>query len=111
MQEITPEVIAAHNLNPDESPERGLPIYSLDSGLAFEREGRMGNQAYAQTLEPRLYYVNIPYKNQDKLPVFDAALPAFSFYNFFRENRFVGADRVGDANQLTAAVTSVASSS
>jgi LPS-assembly protein len=96
----------AQNPNPDESPERGLPIYSLDSGLAFERAGRMSGQAYTQTLEPRIYYVYIPYQDQDKLPVFDAALPAFSFYNFFRENRFVGADRVGDANQLTAAVTS-----
>ncbi len=94
------------NTGVDESPDRGLPIYSLDSGLAFERTGRIGDQAYTQTLEPRIYYVYIPYKNQDNLPVFDAALPAFSFYNFFRENRFVGADRVGDANQLTAAVTS-----
>ena len=94
------------NISSDESPDRGLPIYSLDSGLAFEREGRVGGQAYAQTLEPRIYYVNIPYKNQDSLPVFDAAIPAFSFYNFFRENRFTGADRVGDASQVTAAVTS-----
>ena len=94
------------NTSADDSPVRGLPIYSLDSGLAFEREGRAGGQAYAQTLEPRIYYVYIPYKNQDKLPVFDAALPAFSFYNFFRENRFTGADRVGDANQVVAAVTS-----
>ena len=94
------------NTSTDESPARGLPIYSLDSGLAFEREGRLGDQAYTQTLEPRVYYIYIPYKNQDSLPVFDAALPAFSFYNFFRENRFTGADRVGDANQLIAAVTS-----
>jgi LPS-assembly protein len=94
------------NTGTDESPDRGLPIYSLDSGLALEREGRFRGQAYAQTLEPRVYYVYIPYKNQDSLPVFDAALPAFSFYNFFRENRFVGADRVGDANQVTAAITS-----
>ena len=94
------------NTSGDEAPNRGLPIYSLDSGLAFEREGRFGDHAYAQTLEPRIYYVYIPYKNQDSLPVFDAAIPAFSFYNFFRENRFAGADRVGDANQVTAAVTS-----
>jgi len=96
----------ADNTSPDDSPNRGLPIYSLDSGLALEREGLIGGQAYTQTLEPRLYYVYIPYKDQDSLPVFDAALPAFSFFNFFRENRFVGADRVGDANQLTAALTS-----
>jgi LPS-assembly protein len=94
------------NTSADETPDRVLPIYSLDSGLALEREGQFGGQAYTQTLEPRVYYVYIPYKNQDSLPVFDAAIPAFSFYNFFRENRFVGADRVGDANQVTAALTS-----
>jgi len=94
------------NTSADESPSRGLPIYSLDSGLTFEREGRAGGQAYAQTLEPRLYYVYIPYKNQDSLPVFDSAVPEFDFYNFFRENRFTGADRVGDANQATFAITS-----
>jgi len=94
------------NINPDEAVDRGLPTYSLDSGFTLEREGRLGGQAYTQTLEPRIYYVYVPYKNQDSLPVFDTALPAFSFYNFFRENRFTGADRVGDANQLTAAVTS-----
>jgi LPS-assembly protein len=94
------------NPDPDETLERGLPIYSLDSGFALEREGQFGDQAYTQTLEPRIYYVYIPYKNQDSLPVFDTALPTFNFYNFFRENRFTGADRVGDANQVTAAVTS-----
>jgi LPS-assembly protein len=90
--------------NPD--PQRGLPIYSVDSGLTLEREGELGGKAYTQTLEPRLFYVYIPYENQDDLPIFDAAVPDFSFYNFFRENRFVGADRVGDANQLTLALTS-----
>lgn len=94
------------NINPDEAMYRGLPTYSLDSGFALEREGQLGGQSYIQTLEPRVYYIYVPYKNQDSLPVFDSALPAFSFYNFFRENRFTGADRVGDANQLTAAVTS-----
>ena len=94
------------NPDPDESPVRTLPIYSLDSGVVLERSDKAYGKAYTQTLEPRAYYVYIPYKNQDSLPVFDAALPTFSFANFFRENRFVGADRVGDANQLTAAVTS-----
>ena len=90
----------------DESLDRSLPIYSLDSGLVLERNDKFYGKNYTQTLEPRAYYVYIPYKNQDSLPVFDAALPTFSFANFFRENRFVGADRVGDANQLTTAVTS-----
>jgi len=94
------------NTGGDDNPERGLPVYSVDAGLAFEREDRWRGTAYTQTLEPRLYYLRVPYENQDSLPVFDAAVPDFSFFNFFRENRFVGADRVGDANQLTAAVTS-----
>jgi LPS-assembly protein len=90
---------------PDATPERGLPIYSLDSGLVLERPSIWGNTRLTQTLEPRIFYVNIPYRDQDHLPIFDTAVPDFSFYNFFRENRFVGADRVGDANQITAAIT------
>lgn len=90
----------------DPGPERNLPIYSVDSGLVLEREDNWFGTAIHQTLEPRVYYVSIPYRDQDSLPVFDSAVPDFSFVNFFRENRFVGADRVGDANQLTAAVTS-----
>lgn len=91
---------------PDATPTRGLPVYSLDSGLTFERDSRWGSNTLTQTLEPRLFYVRIPYRDQDQLPLFDSAIPDFNFYNFFRENRFVGADRVGDANQFTAAVTS-----
>jgi len=90
----------------DETPERGLPVYSVDSGLAFERDGNWLGKAFTQTLEPRLFYVHIPYRNQDSLPVFDTTIPEFSFFNFFRENRFVGGDRVGDTRQLTTAVTS-----
>lgn len=94
------------NTSSDESPDRSLPLYSLDSGFTLEREGRVDGQGYTQTLEPRVYYLYIPYKNQDSLPVFDSAVPEFDFYNFFRENRFTGADRVGDANQATFAITS-----
>lgn len=94
------------NTTGDTTPERSLPIYSLDSGLTFERDSVWNGTPYTQTLEPRLYYVNIPYRNQDNLPVFDTAVPEFSFYNFFRENRFVGADRIGDTNELVTAVHS-----
>ena len=90
---------------PDETPERRLPIYSLDSGLLFEREGVWRSHGYIQTLEPRLFYLHIPYENQDGLPNFDTGIPDFSFYNLFRENRFVGSDRIGDADQATVAVS------
>ena len=107
---VTPKAgyrYTAYNLTgtTPETPERRLPIYSLDSGLLFEREGAWRSHDYIQTLEPRLFYLHIPYVNQDGLPNFDTGIPDFSFYNLFRENRFVGADRIGDADQATVAVS------
>jgi len=97
----------------DDSPDRTVPIFSIDSGLFFDRDTEIGGRAITQTLEPRLYYLNIPERKQDNLvvdeasnqTVFDSSLFDFSFDQLFRENRFTGADRVGDANQLTAALT------
>ncbi len=83
-----------------------LPIFSLDSGIAFEREGKLFDSGYIQTLEPRAFYVYIPYKDQSQLPNFDTVQADFSFAQMFMENRFFGNDRVGDANQLTLALTS-----
>jgi LPS-assembly protein len=85
---------------------RNLPILSIDSGVALERTGRLAGIEYAQTLEPRLFYVYVPYKDQSLLPNFDSAQADFNFTQMFTENRFFGSDRIGDANQLTAAVTS-----
>ncbi len=89
----------------DDSPSRVAPIFSLDSGLFFDREFSMFDLPMQQTLEPRLFYLNVPEKDQDDIPLFDTGLSSFSFNRLFRENRFTGADRLGDANQLTAAVT------
>ncbi len=90
--------------NPDD-PNRTLFSFSLDSGLFFERQGSWFGRNVTHTLEPRLFYLYTPYKNQDNLPVFDASEVDFSFAQLFRENRFYGKDRIGDANQLTAALT------
>ena len=87
------------------SMSRTLPIFSLDSTVVFERESSLFDIDYIQTLEPRLYYVNIPYKDQSKIPVFDSGLSDFNFAQIFAENRYSGFDRINDANQLTAAVT------
>ena len=96
------------NQTPGESsnPDRTLPTLSLDSGLFFDRYTTMFDTPLTQTLEPRLFYLYTPYENQDDLPDFDTAFVDFSFASLFRENRFSGSDRVGDANQLTAALTS-----
>ena len=85
---------------------RNLPIYSLDSGLTFERDTTVWGRAFSQTLEPRLYYVYIPFRPQDQLPIFDTAQADLNFTQIFTENQFSGGDRINDANQLTAAVTS-----
>lgn len=85
---------------------REVPIASVDSGMIFERDVSWFGRSLLQTAEPRLYYLNIPERDQSRIPVFDSALTDFNFAQIFGENRYGGADRIGDANQLTAAVTS-----
>jgi LPS-assembly protein len=89
-----------------ENLSRAVPTFSLDSGLVFERDIKWGGKSMTQTLEPRLFYVNTPYRDQSKFPTFDTDAATFNFSQIFSENRFVGSDRIGDANQLTAALTS-----
>ncbi len=89
-----------------EPETRELPIYSIDSAVTFERDTTIRGRSFVQTLEPRLYYVRIPFRPQDQLPNFDTALADFSLAQIFTENQFTGGDRINDANQLTAAVTS-----
>ncbi len=85
---------------------RTVPTFSLDGGLYFERDTSFFGQAIKQTLEPRLFYVNTPYRDQSLYPNFDSGEATFNFAQLFSENRFVGSDRIGDANQLTAALVS-----
>jgi LPS-assembly protein len=88
------------------TPRAAIPWLSLDSGLTFDRPSRLYGEPVTQTLEPRLFYVFVPYHNQDDIPLFDTTLADFNYPQLFSENRFVGGDRFGDANQLTAALTS-----
>lgn len=91
---------------PGASLTRVLPTFSLDSGMVFERPGNLFGKPVTQTLEPRLFYVRTPYKDQSAFPNFDSAEAGFNFAQIFTENRFIGADRIADANQLTAALVS-----
>jgi LPS-assembly protein len=85
---------------------RVVPTLSLDGGLIFERDTNIFNRDVRQTLEPRMFYVRTPYRNQNQFPVFDTAVADFNFSQLFTENTFVGNDRIANANQLTvAAVT------
>jgi LPS-assembly protein len=89
----------------DDTPTRSLPIGSVDAGLFFDRETDIRGDHYIQTLEPRLYYLYAPYRDQDGIPTFDTSAMTFSWGQLFRDNRFTGADRQTDANQITLAVT------
>ena len=85
---------------------RTIPTVSLDSGMVFERQTTLFGGAATQTLEPRLFYVYTPYENQDDIPLFDTGRAGFNYAQLFSENRYVGLDRVSDANQVTAALVS-----
>jgi LPS-assembly protein len=85
---------------------RSLPIFSLDSGVTFERDVDWLGAPLIQTLEPRLYYLYVPVRDQSLIPVFDSALTGFDFAQIFGENRYGGGDRIGDANQATVMLTS-----
>ena len=88
------------------SMSRVLPTFSVDSGIVLERDSRWLGEATTQTLEPRLFYVRTPYRNQDDVPVFDSAATDLSFAQLFSENSFTGHDRIADADHLTAALVS-----
>lgn len=99
--------IAANTASPftQSNPSRSLPIVSLDQGLIFERSTSIFGSNYTQTLEPRLYYLYVPYRNQNNLPLFDTSLLPFDDWMLFAPNQYVGGDRQMNANNLTGAVT------
>lgn len=112
---ITPRLALRHtryNLTENDTaitnttPSRTLPVASIDSGLFFERDMTLAGNRYTHTLEPRAFYLYIPERNQDDIPIFDTGLRTFNMGRLFSYDRFSGADRVGDANQITTGLTS-----
>ncbi|WP_179706901.1 LPS-assembly protein LptD [Paraburkholderia bryophila] len=114
---VTPKVqlhLASYDLNnisstaPAGTPKNfteSIPTFTFDTGLIFDRSVRIFGEDYIQTLEPRLYYVYTPYRNQAFAPLFDTAESDFGLAEIFSPNTFVGNDRIADANRLTAAIT------
>jgi len=100
-QLVESETQTGQGLNPGYS----VPTLSLDSGLVFERDSNWFGKAAVQTLEPRLYYLYAPYEDQSDIPDFDTSDLELSYINLFKDNRFIGGDRVGDANQVALGVT------
>jgi LPS-assembly protein len=85
---------------------RVTPTFSVDSGLTFERDINFLGRSMTQTFEPRVYYLRTPFRDQSQFPVFDTALADFNFSQIFSDNRFVGRDRISDANQITVGAVS-----
>ncbi|MGH8671642.1 MAG: LPS-assembly protein LptD [Burkholderiales bacterium] len=106
---VTPKIgyhFTDYSLNRGTSDDesRALPIVSVDSGINIDRFWTIGQQRFIQTVEPRIFYLYIPFRDQDEIPTFDTADADFNYAQLFAENRFVGGDRVGDANEMTFAL-------
>ena len=98
-------------LEGSDSPEDvTVPLFSLDTGLFFERDIKLGTTNYRQTLDPRLFYLYAPSKQQDQLPNFDSSELTFNYNQLFRDNRFSGGDRIADYNQVSLGLSTTVSS-
>ncbi len=102
---IDPATATPEQLLGNTSPHRSMPIVSLDAGMFFDRETEIGGKSFLHTLEPRLFYLRTPYRDQSDLPIFDTRDFTFSWGQLFRDSRYTGADRQNDANQLTMALS------
>lgn len=78
-----------------------VPTFSVDAGMAFEREARLVSRNWVQTIEPRVFYVNTPFRDQNFLPNYDSGGNAFNFASIFTENAFGGHDRISDSKMVT----------
>lgn len=88
-----------------QNASRSVPIASIDSGLYFDRPSQMFGKQYTQTLEPRLFYLYVPYEDQLDIPLFDTSESSFTYSSLWRDNRFTGRDRIGDTNQISLGLT------
>lgn len=91
---------------PNFNQSRVLPIVDVDTGLYLDRSFDFGKTSYIETLEPRLFYLWVPYQDQNVYPNFDTQLLPFSFQQLFSLNRFTGVDRIENANQVSFGLTS-----
>ena len=90
----------------DDAPSTAAPVLSLNTGLYFDRQVTLLNKNYQQSLEPRLFALYVPKRNQDDAPVFDSTEYNFDYYSLFRDNRFSGYDLIGDTQQISLGLTS-----
>ncbi len=111
---ITPEVlwdVAAYNVQQPQpgqanSTVRNIPLVDVDSGLYFDRQFNFSSSSYTQTLEPEIFYLYVPYQDQNQIPVYDTQLQPFTVSQLYMTNAFTGFDRIQNANQVSLGVNS-----
>ncbi|AUM02242.1 MULTISPECIES: LPS assembly protein LptD [Enterobacter] len=96
---------ASRNADLEESVNRTLPQFKMDGKLIFERDMAMLADGYTQTLEPRMQYLYVPYRDQSKIQNYDSSLLQSDYSGLFRDRTYGGLDRIASANQLTTGVT------
>ncbi|MBU1559062.1 MAG: LPS-assembly protein LptD [Gammaproteobacteria bacterium] len=88
-----------------DNPDLWIPMFDLKGGVYFDRRVTFFKNDYRQTLEPTIYYLYVPYHNQNQLPYFDTNVQSFNYDLMFQDNRFSGIDRIGDTNQITLGIS------
>ncbi|MBL5931532.1 LPS assembly protein LptD [Lelliottia amnigena] len=93
-----------NNADLEESVNRTLPQFKMDGKLIFERDMNLAS-GYTQTLEPRMQYLYVPYRDQSNINNYDSAFLQSDYSGLFRDRTYGGLDRIASANQLTSGVT------
>jgi LPS-assembly protein len=87
-----------------DSVNRTLPQFKMDGKLIFERDMNLAS-GYTQTLEPRMQYLYVPYRDQSNIQNYDSSFLQSDYSGLFRDRTYGGLDRIASANQLTTGVT------
>ncbi|MRS90680.1 LPS assembly protein LptD [Enterobacteriaceae bacterium RIT714] len=87
-----------------DSVNRTLPQFKMDGKLIFERDMNLA-EGYTQTLEPRMQYLYVPYRDQSQINNYDSTLLQSDYSGLFRDRSYGGLDRIASANQVTTGVT------
>ena len=93
-----------YGANLKDSVNRTLPQFKIDGKMVFERDMDW-SAGYTQTLEPRVQYLYVPYKDQGKIMEYDSSLLQADYTGLFRDRSYSGLDRIASANQVTTGLT------
>ena len=96
---------SSNNKHLEESVNRTLPQFKMDGKLIFERDMGLLAEGYTQTLEPRMQYLYVPYRDQSNIQNYDSSFLQSDYSGLFRDRTYGGLDRIASANQLTTGVT------